>query len=153
MSVVALVTGLTAAIGGLVLLAIWLIEYDPEYQSAAATRLPIPVISLHVLLAVAALAIWVVYLATDSDKLAWATALIMTIVVLLGLTMAIRWLGVRRMPVSVAHGAHGQPNPVGSGVSVPPERHFPVPVVIGHGIFAIVTFVLVVLTALGVGTS
>jgi manganese efflux pump family protein len=36
---------------------------------------------------------------------------------------------------------------------VPPERHFPVAVVIGHGVFAAVTIVLVLLTALGVGES
>ena len=34
--------------------------------------------------------------------------------------------------------------------AVPPERHFPLPVVIGHGIFAVTTVVLVLLTALGV---
>lgn len=148
MSVIALVTGITAAIGGLVLLAIWLIEYDPEYQSAAATRLPVPIISAHVLLAVTALTIWVIYLATDSHRLAWATALIMTVVVFLGMTMAIRWLGIRRMPIGVASG--GEAIDPGQ-VAVPPERHFPLSVVVGHGLFAIVTFVLIVLTAIGVG--
>lgn len=34
-------------------------------------------------------------------------------------------------------------------VSVPPERHFPISVVIGHGILAVTTVVLVVLTILG----
>jgi hypothetical protein len=145
MSVIALVTGFTAAIGGLVLLAIWLIEYDPEYQSAAATRLPIPIISAHVLLAVTALAFWVIYLATDSHRLAWATALIMTLVVFLGLTMAIRWLGVRKVPITVATtGQVASPREI----AVPPERHFPLSVVIGHGIFALITFVLVVLSAI-----
>jgi manganese efflux pump family protein len=38
-------------------------------------------------------------------------------------------------------------------VAGPPERHFPLPVVIGHGLFATVTIVLVVLTALNVGGS
>ncbi len=158
MSAIALVTGLTAAIGGLVLLAIWLIEYDPDYQSAAATRLPVPVISAHVLLAVTGLTIWVIYLVTDSHKLAWATALILTAVVFLGFTMAVRWVGVRRMPLGVAGGAEAAqpgagPGISASGVAVPPERHFPLSVVVGHGIFALTTFVLVVLTALGVGGS
>jgi hypothetical protein len=35
------------------------------------------------------------------------------------------------------------------GIAVPPERNFPLPVVIGHGIFAAATIVLVVVTALG----
>ncbi|WP_438483751.1 DUF2231 domain-containing protein [Streptomyces sp. S186] len=33
----------------------------------------------------------------------------------------------------------------------PAERHFPVPVVAGHGLFAVATVVLVLLTALGIG--
>ncbi len=33
----------------------------------------------------------------------------------------------------------------------PPERNFPLPVVIAHGVFAVVTITLVLLTALGVG--
>lgn len=32
----------------------------------------------------------------------------------------------------------------------PPERHLPVPVIIGHGLFAVVTLLLVLLTAAGV---
>jgi manganese efflux pump family protein len=35
----------------------------------------------------------------------------------------------------------------------PPERNFPLPVVIGHGLFAGTTIALVLLTALGVGAS
>ena len=38
-----------------------------------------------------------------------------------------------------------------AGAPEPPERHFPLPLVIGHGVFATVTIVLVVLTALDVG--
>lgn len=33
----------------------------------------------------------------------------------------------------------------------PAERHLPVPVIIGHGVFAVVTLLLVLLTAAGVG--
>ena len=35
----------------------------------------------------------------------------------------------------------------------PPERNFPLPVVVAHGFFALITITLVVLTALGVGGS
>jgi manganese efflux pump family protein len=35
-----------------------------------------------------------------------------------------------------------------SRVPVPPERHFPLPVVIGHGVLAVTTILLVLLTAL-----
>jgi len=152
MPVIALVTGFVALLGGLFLLAIWLIEYDPEYQTAAATRLPVPVISAHVLLAVTGLAVWVIYLITDKQRLAWVTVLILTAVVSLGFTMAVRWIGVRKMSATLA-GAAAETGEPPAPVTVPPERHFPVAVVVGHGIFAITTFVLVILTALGVGGS
>jgi len=83
--------------------------------------------------------------------------------------MAARWIVVyraHRTPrVAVAAtGAHSasaslliaatEPSGAGrairSGAPGPPERHFPLPVVIAHGIFAIVTIVFVVLTALDV---
>jgi hypothetical protein len=144
MTVVALITWLTTAAAGLYLLAIWLIEYDREFQAAAATRLPVPVISTHVLLAVSGLVVWVLYLITDVRQLAIAAALILVAVALLGLTIAFRWVAVYRAPAAAADDAHAP-------AAVPPERHFPLPVVIGHGVFAVTTVVLVLLTALGVG--
>lgn len=154
MPAIALVTGFVAALGGLFLLAIWLIEYDPDYQAGAATRLPVPVISAHVLLAVTGLAVWIMYLLTDKRRLAWTAALILTAVVLLGFTMAVRWIGVRKMPMAAAGTvASTEADSVSARAAVPPERHFPLSVVVGHGIFALTTFVLVVLTALGVGAS
>ena len=45
MSLAALFSWLITVSGGLYLLIIWLIEYDHEFQSGAATRLPVPVIS------------------------------------------------------------------------------------------------------------
>jgi hypothetical protein len=147
MSLAALATWITTAGGGLYLLTIWLIEYDREFQSAAATRLPVPVISAHALLAVAGLVVWVAYLITDSPRLAWAAAITLAVVATLGVTMAARWVMVYRV--------HGSPTTKGArgGIPGPPERNFPLPVVIGHGIFAAVTIVLVLLTALGLGGS
>lgn len=55
MSVIGLVTGVIAAGFGLYLLSIWLIEYDKEFQSVAATRLPPPLLAGHVLAAATAL--------------------------------------------------------------------------------------------------
>ena len=58
MPVIALLTWIIAALGGLYLLAVWLIEYDSEFHAASATRLPIPVVVAHVLLALVGLLIW-----------------------------------------------------------------------------------------------
>lgn len=158
MPFIALIIWVVTAMVGLYLLAIWLIEYDPEYQSAAATRLPIPVVSTHVLLAVGGLAVWIGYLVTGRDMLAWTALGLLAAVVVFGLTMAIRWVGVyRSAPASAvaAVGAAGSYGSAGSAapITVPPERHFPLPAVIGHGIFAVVTVVLVLLTTLGFGGS
>ena len=96
MSLAALFTWIVTASAGLYLLTIWLIEYDREFQSAAATRLPVPVISAHALLAVAGLVVWAGYLITDTPRLAYAAALTLVVVATLGLIMAARWIGVYR---------------------------------------------------------
>ena len=169
MSELALLTWVVTALGGLFLLAIWLIEYDPDFQRAAATRLPVPVISGHATLAIGGLATWVTYLITDDDPFAWATLAILAAVVSLGLSMATRWVGVYRSTAKPARArvvAAAATGPGGAGAGhlgdegerqrdflVPPERHFPLGVVIGHGIFAFTTVVLVLLTTLNIGST
>ena len=172
MSLAALFSWLITAGGGLYLLTIWLIEYDHEFQSGAATRLPVPVISAHALLAITGLGLWGYYLFTGSTRLAWAVVALLAVVATLGLIMASRWIVVYRtlraprlaVATAGAHSAPGGLNPAATaparagrdgraGVSGPPERHFPLPVVIAHGLFATVTIVFVVLTALGMGGS
>jgi hypothetical protein len=154
MSVVALVSWLATAFLGLYLLVIWLIEYDPEFQSVAATRLPVPVISAHVLLALSGLVTWAIYLITGQERIARIAAVILIVVALLGVTMAVRWFGVRKERVAAARA----PADAGAGrapvqLATSPERNFPLPVVVGHGIFAAITIVLVLLTVLGIGQS
>ena len=146
MSVVALFTWMVTVLAGLVLLVIWIIEYDPKFQSAAATRLPVPVISAHALLGLGGLMLWISYLLLDEEGLAWATVAALGTVASLGLIMAARWIGVYR--------AVGNPGPsLTRNVNVPPERNFPLPVVVAHGILAVTTLTLVLFTALGVGKS
>jgi len=141
MSIAALFTWMVTVLAGLILLVIWIIEYDREFQTAAATRLPVPVISAHALLGMGGLLLWVSYLLLDEQRLAWATAAILGAVALLGLLMAFRWLSVYRAVVD--------PGPsLTRRAIVPPERNFPLPVVIAHGILAVTTLVLVLLTAL-----
>jgi len=145
MGVIALISWLATAGAGLYLLAVWLIEYDRDVQKAAATRLPVPVISAHALLAIGGLAVWGGYLFLDEDRLAWISVAILGCVAALGLTMAARWLPVYRRTSS--------PRSRAASASVPPERHFPVSVVITHGILAVTTITLVVLTALEIYPS
>src|SRR5579863_2705542 len=176
MSVFALITWVITVLAGLFLLAIWLIEYDPDFQRTAATRLPVPVISSHAMLAICGLIVWVSYLVTGQDQFAYATLAILALVVCLGIVMAVRWVKVYRsteaptrrsvkamtVPATatvVASGGSGGSGalfngnggprrasaaqagaaPPGTDLLVPPERHFPLSVVIGHGLFAITT--------------
>ena len=182
MSVVALITWIVTALAGLYLIAIWLIEYDPDFQRAAATRLPVPVVAGHVFFAVGGLVVWLLYLITGEDIFAWATAGVLAFVATFGLTMAVRWIGVYRSnplsppsplltspqptrieasrdawtpqePWPAASAADGQRSGQPGELAVPPERHFPLSVVIGHGVFAVATIVLVVLTLVGFGNN
>ena len=144
MSIAALFTWMATVLGGLALLVIWLMEYDRDTQSTAATRLPVSVISLHALLGTGGLLVWGLYLVGDEDELGWITVADLAIVVALGLTMATRWIGVYR--------AYDDPGPsLTRSTTAPPERHFPLPVVVAHGVLAVTTLVLVLLTALDVG--
>jgi hypothetical protein len=139
MSTAALFTWMATVLAGLVLLVIWLMEYDRDYQSVAATRLPVLVISTHALLGIGGLLVWGFYLVTDTVPLAWATVGGLGVVAVLGLVMATRWIGVYR--------AYAAPSSSPSQlVAVPPERHFPRPVIVIHGLFAVATLVLVVFT-------
>jgi hypothetical protein len=144
MSVAALFTWMVTILAGLILVVIWIIEYDPEFQTAAATRLLVPVISAHALLGLGGLMLWIGYLLEDQEQLAWATVAALGTVAVLGLIMAARWIGVYR--------AVDDPGPsLTRSTTVPPERNFPLPVVVVHGILAVTTLVLVLFTALGVG--
>jgi hypothetical protein len=146
MSVAGLFTWMVTIFAGLVLLVIWIIEYDSEFQSAAATRLPVPVISTHALLGMSGLLLWIGYLLIGKARLAWAAVFVLGAVALLGLLMAARWIQVYR--------SFAAPGPsITRNATAPPERSFPLGVVVTHGILAITTFVLVLLTTIGVGRS
>ena len=96
MNAAALVAWIVTVLAGLVLLLIWLMEYDRDFQTAAATRLPVPLISTHGLLGLGGLMAWGFYIVTDADELAWAAVADVGLVAILGLIMAARWIGVYR---------------------------------------------------------
>jgi hypothetical protein len=137
MSTAALFTWIGTVLAGMILLVIWLMEYDRDNRVVAASRLPMLVVALHALLGVGGLLVWGFYVFTDEDQLAWASVAGLGIIALLGLVMVTRWIGVYR--------AYAAPSSSPSRlITVPPERHFPRPVVVVHGAFAVATIVLVV---------
>jgi uncharacterized membrane protein len=131
MAVAALITWLVTAVGGFVMLYIWVSRggHRPDGGSRLAPGLVFP----HFALAAIGLVLWIIYLVVDSTALAWIAFLLLLPVAALGFTMLARWLSARRTDAA--------------------ESRFPVPVVAGHGLFAATTLVLVLLAALGIGGS
>ena len=76
--------------------------------------------------------------------LAYATLADLGIAVVLGLTMAARWIRVYR----TYRGVPSRDPSATRVLTVPPERHFPLPAVVLHGVLAVTTVVLVVVTVL-----
>ena len=145
MGVAALISWFVTAFIGLYLLAVWLIENDVS-QRAVRSRLPGPVIGGHVLLALSGLVCWVVHLLFGSGSWGWATLGILAGVATLGLTMFTRWI-----PVHAAYMAAEAAGSRSAESDFPAERAFPVTVVIIHGVLAVTTVTLVLLTVLGAG--
>jgi manganese efflux pump family protein len=144
MSVAALVTWVVTALLGATLLSIWLIRggLRQQGQGAGASRFPPALILGHFLLAATGLILWIVYLAADADGLRWVAFAILLVVATLGFTMAARW----RQGRPAAEAATRATSAV-----LPPEQHFPVALIGVHGLLAVITLVLVLLSSLGVG--
>ncbi len=143
----ALIAWVVTAAGGFVLLAIWLSRGGMRQADAAGSRIRPPLILSHFLLAAIGLVIWIIFVATDSDALAWVAFVLLAVVAVLGFTMFAIWYQRRQRGPVAAKDVAGNP---GSS-ETPPEQHFPVPIVGLHGLLAVTTVVLVFLTAVGVG--
>lgn len=143
MDIAALITWLVTALGGFYLLGTWISR--GALRTPGSSRLPAPVLFGHFLLATAGLVVWIVYLAIDEKALAWTAFGLLVAIALLGLTMFARWLPTARDRRAVT--PLGAPGSAAPAADVP-ERHFPIPVVLGHGLFGVATLLLVLLAAL-----
>ncbi|MDL4815607.1 hypothetical protein [Actinomadura opuntiae] len=139
MTIAALIAWLVTALGGFYMLGTWIARGGTR---PGRSRLPVPVIAGHFLLAATGLVVWIVYLFADRAALAWTAFGLLLPVALLGFVMFARWLPSQRARTVEAHGAPG------AAETAPAESAFPLPVVLGHGLFAVITLVLVLLTAL-----
>jgi hypothetical protein len=154
MSLLTLFIWITTAGGGLFLLSIWLIEYDQDLKPASRSRLSAPVILAHVLPAGGGIVIWGAYLIFDDQWLAWLCVCALAVAVTFGLVMVTRWVAVyrtKRARMRYVRARHGTPGEFAALLAAdegPAERHFPLLLVVGHGILAVTTVTLVVLIAL-----
>jgi manganese efflux pump family protein len=135
----ALISWLVTAGGGFVLLALWLSHGGMRQREGRQIRPPL--ILSHFGLAATGLVLWIIYLATDSDALAWIAFVILAVVAVLGWTMFAIWWQRRQARAAEA---------TASTPGLPAEQHFPVPIVALHGVLAVTTVVLVFLAALDV---
>ncbi|GHE91247.1 hypothetical protein ACWDSD_09170 [Streptomyces spiralis] len=151
MDVAALITWVITALGGFYMLGTWIQRGGIRQQQTGTSRLPAPVVFGHFALAAIGLVVWIIYIVADKGALAWTSFGLLLPVALLGFVMLARWIPVHR-DRATAGAAAAAAGPGDEG-GVPAERHFPVPVVLAHGLLAVATLVLVLLTALGVGGS
>lgn len=135
----ALISWIVTAGGGFVLFALWLRHGGMRQREGRQIRPPL--ILSHFGLAALGLILWVIYLGTESDALAWIAFALLVAVALLGWTMFFIWWGRRQA------GAAAEP---ASTAGMPAEQRFPVLVVTLHGLLAVTTVLLVLLAAAGV---
>lgn len=149
MGIAALVLWILTAGGGFYLLARWV--GGGGHRRASATRFPPALIFGHFLLAAAGLVLWIIYLVIDNHPVGWAALILLALAAVGGLTMFTLWVpSYRSRHAAVAPSS--QQAAAASGDN-PPERSFPVAIVGAHGVLAVTTLVLVVLTMIGIGTS
>lgn len=153
MAIAALITWVLAALGGASMLGIWIQRGGP--RTPRTSKFPPGLIFGHFALAAIGLVIWIIYLITDTESLKWVAFIVLLPVAALGFTMLARWIPTYRSTRLVATDPAGgraaglsATGDGGAGAVVPAEKHFPVAFVAGHGVSAVATLVLVLLTAL-----
>jgi hypothetical protein len=152
MPIAALITWIITAGFGAFMLARWASRGGVRHAEGAGTNLPPYRVFTHFGLAVAGLILWIVYLVTDSTLLAWIAFADLIVVASIGLIMVMQWAKDGRAAMAAAAASGGSFRADASGVDLA-EQHIPRPPVVLHGIFAVTTVVLVLLSALGIGGS
>jgi hypothetical protein len=150
MSIAALITWIITAGFGFFMLLRWATRGGLRRVPGAETHLPPVRVFSHFGLAAAGLVVWIVYLVTRSTLLAWIAFADLVLVAIIGLVMVRQWAKDGR--AAMAATTAGAVRSDASGVDLA-EQHIPRPPVVLHGIFAVSTVILVLLTALGIGPT
>ena len=144
MALAALATWLVTAGFGFWMLIRWVRRGGLRRGRDGGTHFPPAFVFTHFGLAVGGLVVWIAYLVTGSSMLAWIAFAALAVVAMLGGFLVRRWT----LDGRAAMAAGGRAPQVDLA-----EQHIPRPPVVGHGIFAVSTVVLVLLSALGVGPA
>lgn len=152
MDIAALISWVITALGGIYMLGVWLSKGGVGQARTGTSRMPAPVVFGHFALAAIGLLVWIGYVVAGTSALAWTGFGLLLPVALLGFVMLARWIPTYRARAAsaVMASAMGRaPESRGPDAGdVPAERHFPIVVVLAHGLFAVITLVLVLLAAL-----
>ena len=122
----ALIAWLLTAGGGFVLLGLW-VQNGGMQQRGPGRQIRPPLLLSHFGLAATGLVLWIIFVFTDSDALAWIAFIIILLVALLGWTMFAIWWQRRQTTAEPA---------AAESSGVPAEQRFPVPIIALHGLLA-----------------
>jgi len=161
MAIAALITWVLTAGFGFYMLGTWLTAGGARPGAGAASHFRPPVVFAHFLLAAGGLVVWIIYVVNDSTTLAWIAFADLLVVALIGDTLVYRWFKDHRE--ASAAGSSGPGRAVGSdhggtgtltGTTTGQlaEQRIPSGAVALHGLLAVTTVVLVLLSALEVGS-
>jgi hypothetical protein len=158
MSIAALITWIVTAGFGFFMLIRWATRGGVKKVDGAGTHLPPVRVFTHFGLAAAGLIIWIIYVITDSTILAWIAVVDLVIIATIGVVMVRQWAKDGRAAMAAAAAGARDANAgtvearrVDAGTVDLAEQHIPRPPVVLHGIFAVSTLIVVLLTALGLG--
>ncbi|HET7398940.1 MAG TPA: hypothetical protein VFJ94_10500 [Intrasporangium sp.] len=166
MATAALITWIITAGFGFFMLSTWLSHGGARAGSGAgnagaATHFPPAAVFAHALLAAAGLVVWIIYLLGNSRTLAWVAFADLVVVAGIGDVLVLRWRKDRVGAPPAAgvrtgrRGAEGSADSTSRGTSgvALAEQRIPTAAVVAHGIFAVTTVVLVLVTALRAGSG
>jgi len=114
----------------------------PE-SNARATRLPEPILLLHPVFGVSAIAVWLAYMLTDGEPLPWVTLGLLVAGALLGAFLGLQTMRPAPDPVAVS-----PRDPAAARLA---EKRIPPIAILAHGGLALLILLCVLLAALGVG--
>ena len=162
-----LVIWLFTAAGGLYMMGVS-VGFGRPVGEPANTHWPSWLMFAHPSLAVGGIAVWIVYMVNGERALAWVAFADLVLVAALGDVLLVTWLKDRRAERRAVQGGavkevknyvprpeQGQIRPEAPEtvpVTALEERRIPSVAVAAHGLLAVLTIVLVLLSALGVGS-
>jgi hypothetical protein len=153
MAIAALITWIITAGFGSFMLIRWATRGGLRQVPGAGTNFPRVRVFAHFGLAAAGLIVWIIYLVTGNTLWAWIAVADLILVALLGGLLVRQWTKDGRAAMASAARSDAAAAPPATGAVDLAEQHIPRPPVVLHGVFAVSTVILVLLSAIGIGGS